>query len=521
MNESMEAEEDQNEEPKNVNPYYCHICNIYCSCYVNLQTHFLGNKHKLVEEALKTHGFVKPGSATGEPVKAPEGLPASTKSEKGLGKTLEEQLNSCKDTEPALGLQYITEYQAKELIYECNLCGCQSGITNMFMHVLGAKHKLAYLKRHYPEIADDINCHGTNLTRKVKKIAAEIEQKEGRKKIMVSTDVPVIHDDSYAVQGSDSLVTWFSEDDPGVEKKKEADKKEGDKKEADKKEADNLCIRTSAKVADETNKPLKPDNEEHQSQNTEKLAMADLSDSDSEEIQSNEDLLNYLKTFEMVTEDDATFILTVTQKLTSSLVAYRQKVLERKNTSQLTRKERCGHLEQTKRASLNVGKPNRGFSEKQPPIRYTSKNKGTKLNFHPSNKRKAVSQNADDSARKHKLGTSVSTFVDVPSKQLSSHVGIPPSSEQHILNPVSDKNSSSQNQSYAPMATTSGPSTSENDIIAEFFSSIRNMEFDEVAATLYRVAASNPSFSGMDVENVLKILTESGNLKPKKSSSTR
>uniref|UniRef100_A0ABM5GQS0 Uncharacterized protein isoform X2 n=1 Tax=Pogona vitticeps TaxID=103695 RepID=A0ABM5GQS0_9SAUR len=478
----MEAEEDQNEEPKNVNPYYCHICNIYCSCYVNLQTHFLGNKHKLVEEALKTHGFVKPGSATGEPVKAPEGLPASTKSEKGLGKTLEEQLNSCKDTEPALGLQYITEYQAKELIYECNLCGCQSGITNMFMHVLGAKHKLAYL---------------------------------------VSTDVPVIHDDSYAVQGSDSLVTWFSEDDPGVEKKKEADKKEGDKKEADKKEADNAKSEDSAKVADETNKPLKPDNEEHQSQNTEKLAIADLSDSDSEEIQSNEDLLNYLKTFEMVTEDDATFILTVTQKLTSSLVAYRQKVLERKNTSQLTRKERCGHLEQTKRTSLNVGKPNRGFSEKQPPIRYTSKNKGTKLNFHPSNKRKAVSQNADDSARKHKLGTSVSTFVDVPSKQLSSHVGIPPSSEQHILNPVSDKNSSSQNQSYAPMATTSGPSTSENDIIAEFFSSIRNMEFDEVAATLYRVAASNPSFSGMDVENVLKILTESGNLKPKKSSSTR
>lgn len=38
----------------------------------------------------------------------------------------------------------------------------------------------------------------------------------------------------------------------------------------------------------------------------------------------------FQKTFEIVNEDDTTFLLKVTQKLTNSLVAYRQKVLERK-----------------------------------------------------------------------------------------------------------------------------------------------------------------------------------------------
>ncbi|KAF7247827.1 Zinc finger RNA-binding protein, partial [Varanus komodoensis] len=243
---TMETEEHK---PYNATPYYCNICKIYCASPVNLQTHFLGNKHKAVEDALKAHGIVKPLSATGEPIRPPESLPdyIQTEPEKDLGKTLEEQLNSCKHTEPALGLQYVTEYQSKEnLIYECNLCGCQSGLSNMFMHVLGVKHRLAYLKRHYPEVAD-VKGRGSNLNKKLKEIAKKIEQDEGRKHIMVTKDFPLPKDDRYAVQFTDSLVTWFAEDDIDIgEKKKEDPKKDN----ATKAEED-------APKAEETNKDAK------------------------------------------------------------------------------------------------------------------------------------------------------------------------------------------------------------------------------------------------------------------------
>lgn len=44
------------------------------------------------------------------------------------------------------GLQYITEYRSNDNpVYECHLCLCQAGVTNMFMHVLGIKHRMAYL----------------------------------------------------------------------------------------------------------------------------------------------------------------------------------------------------------------------------------------------------------------------------------------------------------------------------------------------------------------------------------------
>ncbi|KAJ7313503.1 hypothetical protein JRQ81_004930 [Phrynocephalus forsythii] len=446
----MEAEESQKEKPKKVTPYHCH---------------------------LDPEVLVRPGKAI-------------FKSEKGSGKTLEEQLNSCKDTEPAIGLQYITEYQAQDLIYECNLCGCQAGLTNMFMHVLGVRHKQAYLTRHYPEMGE-ITGRGSAFKEKLKKIAEEIEQKEGRKKIMVSMDIPTLKYESYSVEDSDSLVTWFSEDDIGVEKKEEEKAKSED----------------SDKKADtKTNEPSKSDNEATKDQNSEQLALPEFSDSDPDEF-DNEDLLTYLKNFEIMTEEDATFILKVTQKFTSSLVAYRQKVSERKNTSELNLEERCDRLEQTEGTSLNAGKPKSGFSDRQP------------LDVHSSKKRKASSFNADGSAKNRKHGTFESTYV--PSEQLFSDVRTqdPPSSEEHILNPIPGKSSSFQYQSDESMATSSGPSTSENDIMEEFFNSIRNMEFDEVAATLHQIAALNPSFSGMNVEKVLKILTESGHLKSKNSTS--
>uniref|UniRef100_A0A8C4K405 Uncharacterized LOC112989253 n=1 Tax=Dromaius novaehollandiae TaxID=8790 RepID=A0A8C4K405_DRONO len=182
---------------KQLNPFYCNICKIWCASALNLQTHFLGFKHKTVEEALKAHGIVKTASGLGEQVNAPVKLPdyVQTEPEGFHGRTLEEQLNTCKDTEPALGLNYIIEYRSKDnfpFLYECQLCHCKTGLSNMFMHVYGSKHRLAYLKQHYPEIAesDEVKGKGSELNRKIRQVALTVEKKEGRKQIKVVMDVP-------------------------------------------------------------------------------------------------------------------------------------------------------------------------------------------------------------------------------------------------------------------------------------------------------------------------------------------
>ncbi|XP_008111165.1 uncharacterized protein LOC100551679 isoform X2 [Anolis carolinensis] len=470
-----ETPERQAEKPSNATPYYCNICKIYCASPVNLQTHFLGSKHKMVEKALKSHGIVKPLSGTTETVRTPEPLPnyVDTEPKKPSEKTLEEQLNSCKDEEPAIGLQYITEYQSKEnLVYECNLCSCQTGLTNMFMHVLGVKHKLAYLKKHRPELAD-VTGRGSNLKKKLKEIAAKVEQEEGRKHIMVSMDVPIMKEDKYSLQLSDSLVTWFAEDDVDIGNKKDNAKssEEGTQKTGD--------INNSTKCDGSS----KTEDEEQQDK----------------------------QSFEIVDEYDASFILKVTQILTNSLVVYRQKVSERKNFSESNPEEKVDQSELSQMTSGTNDEPNIGFSEKQSPAQRSSKNIGT---FNPQNKRKASPLSVNDKSKHFKHGSFTSALVDAPDEQAS--LG----EMQYSPFFASDRNPSFPNMSEAPIGSLPGSSVSESHIIAEFLSSIRNMNADEVAATFNKTTASNPSFSGMDVQNVMKILTENGTLKSEKIAST-
>ncbi|KAM6444740.1 uncharacterized protein O9250_001138 [Rhynochetos jubatus] len=182
-----------------VNRFYCNICKIWCASALNLQTHFLGFKHKTFEEALKAHGIVKTASGLSEQVKTPVKLPdyVQTGSNKFHGQTLEEHLNTCKDSEPALGLNYIIEYRTKSnlpVLYECQLCHCKTGLSSMFMHVCGSKHRLAYVKQHYPELAEsaEVKGRGSVLNRRVKQVALTIEKKEGRKQIQVVKAVSIM-----------------------------------------------------------------------------------------------------------------------------------------------------------------------------------------------------------------------------------------------------------------------------------------------------------------------------------------
>lgn len=155
---------------------------------------------------MKTPGklpdYVKTGSCLGKkvktPVKLPDYVPLEPEKDTSYhGQTLEEQLNTCKDSEPALGLNYIIEYRTKDnvpFLYECQLCYCKTGLSNMFMHVCGSKHRLAYLRQHYPEIAqsDEVKGKGSELNRRVRQVGLTIEKKEGRKQIQVVTGVPTM-----------------------------------------------------------------------------------------------------------------------------------------------------------------------------------------------------------------------------------------------------------------------------------------------------------------------------------------
>ncbi|KAJ6657801.1 hypothetical protein lerEdw1_001851 [Lerista edwardsae] len=546
----MNNEEHRSERPYNFTPYYCNLCKIYCASPINLQTHFLGLKHKAVENALKSHGIVKPLGSAGEPLKPQESLPdfVETECERDLGRTLEEQLDSCQDSEPAVGLQYITEHQSGEFpVYTCSLCVCQTGLSNMFMHVLGVKHRLAYLKRHYPEMSN-VGGKGASLNKKLKELAARVEEKEGRKEIKVTKDPPAPKDD-------------FSEKEKETPKLEEKETlggkgntwrrrqqlilklqgKETAKETAEKAEEANKVAEAKAQC-DNSNKLEK---QQDQVQNTEQLKTAELKDCDSvEEFANNEELIKYLQSFEIMNEGDASFILKMIQKLTNALVMYRY-VSEKNNSHEPNPEERFDDQCEQFNTSVQIDAPNTGSSGERPHTQTSCDNEEPTLTVQSTFKRKASHLNTDPSkgnAKSRKLGTYVYTFKEVPNEQQSpdadtqaapapdakmqessSEKRAPPavaerkglpSSEECLSNPTSDKIPSTQSQSAASSTSRPGPSTSDNNIIAEFFNSIRNMEVDEVAATLHKIAASNPAFRGMDVQNVIDILTKSGNLKP-------
>lgn len=470
---------------KQVNPFYCNICKIWCASALNLQTHFLGFKHKKVEEALKAHGIVKTASGTGDQVKAPVKLPGyvQTKPERYHGQTLEEQLNTCKDSEPALGLNYIIEYRSKDnfpFLYECQLCHCKTGLSNMFMHVCGSKHRLAYLKQHYPEIAesDEVKGKGSELNRKVRQVALTIEKKEGRKQLKVVIEAPVIRkrwqeypnaDDSPSKAKVQHVDTSLSNEegidcknkdgklrDPIQEEKSVQEEQENCQKEQaipdEKVETNkavegtkgNLTEESSSSEKCETNIQLEEENEE----------VEQTSAAAAEEFTSQEELLSYLQSFEILNEDDAAFILKVTQTLTDALVEYRQQAASKKD---LLDNERNGEealersTEQSELTSADISDSDTDYSCSR-------------------SVKKSLSINEEDELQNFSTGSLDTAY--------------------------------------------------ENNITTEFLNSVRNMNVEEVTATLHKIAATNPAFRGMDIPNVVKILTESGTLRRPSNGST-
>ncbi|XP_061851999.1 uncharacterized protein LOC133625396 isoform X4 [Colius striatus] len=435
---------------KQVNPFYCNICKIWCASALNLQTHFLGVKHKTVEEALKAHGIVKAASGSGEQMKTPVKLPdyVQTEPERLHGQTLEEQLNTCKDSEPALGLNYIIEYRSKDnfpFLYECQLCHCKTGLSNMFMHVCGSKHRLAYLKQHYPEIveSDEVKGKGSELNRKVRQVALTIEKKEGRKQIKVVTDAPIMRRRWQEYPNAD--------DSPSKAKLQHVDTLLNNEENPDCKNKDGKTLYSS-----QGEKNI----QEEQEKSPKEQAKPD------EKVESN-------------------------------------KTIESSEGSKGNSSEKCETNKQQQEESVEVEqefRPNpEEFTSQEELLGYLDL---------------LDTEHNGEAALEYCTEQSDLTSADISD------------SDTDYSSSRSAKQSFSVNEEEEPPNFSTGFSTGfseiayESNVTAEFLNSVRNMNAEEVTATLHKIAAANPAFRGIDIPNVIRILTESGTLRRPSNGST-
>ncbi|XP_064362850.1 uncharacterized protein LOC112989253 isoform X2 [Dromaius novaehollandiae] len=524
---------------KQLNPFYCNICKIWCASALNLQTHFLGFKHKTVEEALKAHGIVKTASGLGEQVNAPVKLPdyVQTEPEGFHGRTLEEQLNTCKDTEPALGLNYIIEYRSKDnfpFLYECQLCHCKTGLSNMFMHVYGSKHRLAYLKQHYPEIAesDEVKGKGSELNRKIRQVALTVEKKEGRKQIKVVMDVPsmrrrwqeydscskakVQHMDTSVSseekadgKNMDEQLPESKQDEKNAlkeERSQSEQAKPDEKVEANKAIGSSKGNKTEEGSAGnnsecETNIQLQEGNEEVEQEVT----------GNPEEFTSQEELLGYLvKCFQENCID-------TDERMVAFFVAFSVRV-----------------------ASSRTCSPTRPsvFQRVCSFISLLGNEKRVKQSFEILNEDDAsfilkVTQTLTDALVEYRQ--QVASKKDLLDTEHSGEEALEHSTEQSDLTSAdtsdsdtdysssqSAKKSFSVNEEHEPQNFSTGSlEIPYENITAEFLNSVRNMNVEEVTATLHKTAAANPAFRGIDIPDVIRILTESGTLRRSSDGSTQ
>ncbi|XP_053322734.1 uncharacterized protein LOC128496924 [Spea bombifrons] len=167
-------------------PFWCHICKISCASALNLHTHFLGAKHKKVEESLRSYVYEEESKKEENEVENKELEQAAVP-----GETLMDLLNACRTTEPAVGLEHIYEYHTEGregfCIYECRMCHCQTGVSNMFMHVVGAKHRIMYLSKYHPDmdIPSTFQVKTPARNKKLKDACEAVEKTFGRKQINV------------------------------------------------------------------------------------------------------------------------------------------------------------------------------------------------------------------------------------------------------------------------------------------------------------------------------------------------
>ncbi|XP_038626245.1 uncharacterized protein LOC119948816 isoform X3 [Tachyglossus aculeatus] len=546
--EEAKSEPEAKKEKVHQHPFYCNICKISCASALNLQTHFLGFKHKTVEEALKTHGIVKTmGYSTSiEKFQSPkQKVPdyVKTEPEKYHGQSLQEQLNTCKDSEPAIGLEYVTEYQSKEnlpILYECKLCNCQTGLSNMFMHVFGSKHRLAYLKAHHPDIveSDEIRGRGSELNRRLRVVAANVERKEGRKKIKVIVDPNVLKrkwqdyiegNSKPKVQHMDPMATEPDQaagDDSDSQDERDSDEKSDDKSEEKSQEDQTYENNTTDENSKDCNNKLEIKTQtKEEYQLVQEAPLQENNVANCGGFKTHEELFSYLQSFEIMTENDASFILAITQTLTDALLDYRLKdrsvkppECEPNQAILRPLEEQSMQNHENNSECVNNTDPYSGFSanyltSRLPPAQSYGETTATAHGSGSFNTNGA-SLPSPQSNMSFSNSSATEDWSQWPcplSNEASSQESFQsyPYSENHYPSAEGASYNAAPDENSSPLP----PFSEQNDVITEFFNSIRNMDVIEVTDTLQKIATTNPAFKEIDIPNVIRILTESGTLK--------
>ncbi|KAG8554814.1 hypothetical protein GDO81_003905 [Engystomops pustulosus] len=310
-------------------PFFCHLCSVYCASALNLQSHFLGNKHRATEESLRTP---KPSA---EEEEQDEEKPED---EKPLV-TLQEHIDTCKDSEPAVGLEYIYQYRRRGYYtYECTLCDCKAGLTHMFMHIVGAKHRIYYLGKHHPSlgISGPYIMRGPKKLKKLRDICLKVEKEFGRQKINEEKPHgPFDPTSVFYVPDTETEQLDFTCDDYFSA--------------SDNPEPEHLVTFLELKAAHLAN----PEPATSSVESTEpKVPEPPVVVVPEPEFKSNQDLLEFLDHFRIVQIPDAKFVITVVEMLSLALLRFKRMSKEKDAKNKLDSKSNAASECRNKKQDL-------------------------------------------------------------------------------------------------------------------------------------------------------------------------
>jgi len=179
--------------------FYCQICLIELNSLDTMKSHINGVKHMKKELAINAQREEKVRRGELDPDKAKMGprvvaIPNPEKTKVKVPTRLHEKIRESR--EPIVGLDFVKEWIAPsdpemEPHYECQLCGSKGIANGMFSHILGYKHRQAFVEKLYEDDPTDV----LNLTQsELLKYARKYAENDKDLKDLIKT---VISDEEY------------------------------------------------------------------------------------------------------------------------------------------------------------------------------------------------------------------------------------------------------------------------------------------------------------------------------------
>ncbi|XP_044149903.1 uncharacterized protein LOC122938453 [Bufo gargarizans] len=268
--------------------YVCEVCQVFCSSALHLSDHIGGSKHR---NAIK-----------GE---TPEFIANLQRLQYFIDHFLKD--------EPMIGLEYVVEcLKNGAYSYSCLLCNTQTPRGTTILHLCGAKHRKAYLEKHHPELYSSMVrqqfSKKTEFTQQMKAIALQVERMYGRKNISIEADAQNEKEaDANQSKVSSNLITEENSQLKGISHQISSERNSG-----------------IGRIIEKTEKSNRL-----------------------EAFKTNNDFLDYLRTFEIKNDGDASFIQQITKNCTNALMKFREDQTKTQVSSTVTNNKKSFTSAQT------------------------------------------------------------------------------------------------------------------------------------------------------------------------------